>query len=123
MGETRKPDAIKAEKQPTKEQSASSALRATVTVTGLIAPSNLSAAPLGKRIILSWRGSGSGVTYNIYRGTSLGGESATPYATGVTTTNAIDRGVVSGTTYYYKVTAVGPGGESAPSNEAHAVAK
>jgi hypothetical protein len=96
---------------------------ATVTVTGLTAPSGLTANPLGKRIVLSWRGSGSGVTYNVYRGTSPGGESATPYATGVTTTNAVDRGVVSGTTYYYKVTAVGPGGESAPSNEAHATAK
>jgi len=96
---------------------------ATVTVTGLTPPSNLTATTLGKRIALSWTGSGSGVTYNVYRGTSPGGESATPYATGVTTTNAIDRGVVSGTTYYYRVTAVGPGGESAPSNEAHATAK
>jgi fibronectin type 3 domain-containing protein len=61
------------------------------------------------------------VTYNVYRGTSSGSE--TLYATGFTTTTAINRTVVSGTTYYYKVTAVGPGGESAPSNEAHATAK
>jgi fibronectin type 3 domain-containing protein len=61
------------------------------------------------------------VTYNVYRSLSPGTE--TLYATGVTTTNAIDRGVQTGTTYYYKVTAVGPGGESAPSNEASARAK
>jgi hypothetical protein len=93
---------------------------ANVTVSGLTPPSNLTASPLGKRILLTWTGS-SGATYNVYRGTSPGGESL--YATGVTTTNAIDRGVVSGTTYYYKVTAVGPGGESPPSNEARATAK
>jgi hypothetical protein len=94
---------------------------ANVTVSGLTPPSNLKASPLGKRIVLTWTGSGSGVTYNVYRSLSPGAESL--YATGVTTTNAIDRGVQSGTTYYYKVTAVGPGGESAPSNEARATAK
>jgi hypothetical protein len=92
-----------------------------VTVSGLTPPSNLKASPLGKRILLTWTGSGSGVTYNVYRGSSSGGE--TLYATGVTTTSTADRGVVSGRTYYYKVTAVGPGGESAPSNEARATAK
>ncbi len=94
---------------------------ANVTVSGLTPPSNLKASPLGKRIVLTWTGSGSGVTYNVYRSLSPGTESL--YATGVTTTNAIDRGVASGTTYYYQVTAVGPGGESAPSNEARATAK
>jgi chitodextrinase len=59
----------------------------------------------------------------VYRGTSPGGESATPYATGVGGTSFNDTGVVSRTTYYYKVTAVGSGGESAPSNEAHAKAR
>lgn len=95
---------------------------ATVTVSGLTPPSNLTASASGKqRILLSWTGSGSGVTYNVYRGLSSGTE--TLYAAGVTTTNATDRGVRSGTTYYYKVTAVGPSGESAPSNEARATAK
>jgi hypothetical protein len=94
---------------------------ANVTVSGLTPPSNLTASPLGKRIVLSWTGSGSGVTYNVYRSLSPGAEAL--YATGVTTTSAVDRGVASGTTYYYKVTAVGPSGESAPSNEARATAK
>jgi hypothetical protein len=97
---------------------------ASVTVTGVtIAPSNLVAVASRRKIGLTWTGSGSGVTYNVYRGTSPGGESATPYLSRVTTTNATDRNVVAGRTYYYEVTAVGPSGESARSNEASATAR
>jgi titin len=74
-------------------------------------------------ITIFWTGSGPGVTYNVYRGTSPGGESAVPYMTGLTATRLSDRNVVIGTTYYYKVTAVGPFGETTPSNETHATAK
>jgi hypothetical protein len=94
---------------------------ASVTVTALVAPSNLVASAQGKHINLSWQGSGSGVTYNLYRGTSSGGESL--YATGLTSTSANDMNVSSGVTYYYEVTAVVGGTESAPSNEASAKAK
>jgi hypothetical protein len=97
---------------------------ASVTVTGVTAaPSNLVASPQGRHITLSWRGSGAGVTYNLYRGTSPGAESPIPYATGLSGTTVNDQAVASGTTYYYKLTAVGPGGESAPSNEARAKAR
>jgi fibronectin type 3 domain-containing protein len=57
----------------------------------------------------------------VYRGTTSGGESR--IATGVGSTSFTDTGLTAGTTYYYYVTAVGPGGESAHSNEAHATAK
>jgi cellulose 1,4-beta-cellobiosidase len=98
---------------------------AAVTVTGITPPSNLTAtAPSARRRInLAWTGSGSGATYRVYRGTSPGGESTTPIATGITATTWTDRGVTSGTTYYYRVTAVRSGAESAPSNEAHATAR
>jgi len=97
---------------------------ASVTITTVPpAPTRLVASVVKGRIVLSWSGSGSGVSYRVYRGTSPGGESATPYATGVGGTSFNDTGVVSRTTYYYKVTAVGSGGESAPSNEAHAKAR
>jgi hypothetical protein len=97
---------------------------ANVTVTTVpAAPRNLVAQALKGRIVLSWLGSGAGVTYQVYRGTSPGGEAATPYATGVTGTSFADTGVAPRTTYYYKVTAVGPGGESARSNEARAKAR
>jgi hypothetical protein len=93
----------------------------TVTTNPPAAPSNLVATPKGKRIALSWSGSGSGVTYNLYRGTASGAESL--YATGLIATSTNDATVVSGTTYYYVVTAVGAGGESARSNEASARAR
>jgi titin len=101
---------------------ASGSANVTVT-TAPPAPTGLVASVVKGRIVLSWNGGGSGVTYRVYRGTSPGGESATPYATGVTGTSFNDASVVSRTTYYYQVTAAGPGGESAPSNEAHAKAR
>ncbi len=98
---------------------------ANVTVIGVpAAPSNLVASSSQRRrISLSWLGSGPGVAYNLYRGTLSGGESSTPYATDLAGTTFNDTSVVSRVTYYYKVTAVGSGGESSPSNEAHAKAK
>ena len=48
------------------------------------------------------------LTYNIYRGTSAGGEDATPLATGIVTPSFNDTGLTNGQTYYYRVTAVDP---------------
>jgi hypothetical protein len=96
---------------------------AAVTVTSTsapAAPTNLTATSRGKRIALSWSGS-NGVTYRVYRGTSSGGESL--YVSGLTRTSFNDSNLTSGVTYYYYVTAVGPGGESSPSAEASAKAK
>jgi len=97
---------------------------ATVTVTATPPPpTGLTASGQKGRIVLAWNGSGPGVTYRVYRGTTPGGESATPYATGVAGTAFNDSSVTPRVTYYYRVTAVGPGGESARSNEAHAKAR
>jgi hypothetical protein len=76
-------------------------------------------------IVLSWAApasdGGSKVTgYNVYRGTTAGGESVTPIATGVTATTFTDRAVTDGTTYYYKIVAVNAIGGSAPSTEVSA---
>jgi hypothetical protein len=94
----------------------------TVEKLTLLAPTDLTAVRQGRHIGLAWQGSGSGVTYNLYRGSSSGGEKL--YASGLTETSAKDMGVSSGTTYYYYVTAVAPSGaESAASNEASATAR
>ena len=53
-------------------------------------------------------------------GTTPGGEASTPYATGITTTNFTDSSLAYNQTYYYTVTAVIGGVESASSNEASA---
>ncbi len=95
---------------------------AAVTVVALAAPSNLVASPQGKHISLSWTYGAAGVTFNLYRGTSSGGESL--YATGLTSQAVNDFGVLSGVTYYYQVTAVSATGvESSRSTEASATAK
>jgi fibronectin type 3 domain-containing protein len=93
---------------------------------------SLSATGGTGQVALSWTApAGSPImTYNVYRGTSAGGEAATPIASGLTTTSFTDTSVTSGTTYYYEITSVDPDslatpsvapfGESARSNEVSA---
>ncbi len=59
--------------------------------------------------------------YNIYQGTTAGGESSTPVnSSPVTGTSYTVTGLADGTTYYYEVTAVNAEGEGPASNEASA---
>lgn len=89
------------------------------------APTGLTASTTGKRKInLTWtQSTSSGITQNkVYRSTTTGG----PYTLRATlgpTTSYQDTGLTSGTTYYYRVTAVNGGGESGFSNEASARAR
>jgi len=71
-------------------------------------------------VVLSWGASStSGVTYNVFRGTSSGGEGTTPInSSPVTQLTYTDTNVTPGSDYYYTVEAVDSGGSSAPSNEA-----
>jgi fibronectin type 3 domain-containing protein len=93
---------------------------ATTTAT---APTNLAATSNSGSIGLTWNGvGGSGATYNVYRGTSPGGEDPNPIATGLTLLSYTDSSLSYGTTYYYKVTATVAGVERAASNEASAFA-
>ena len=75
-------------------------------------------------VILSWDASPTnGISgYNIYRGTSPGGESSTPLNSAPINSNTYaDENVTPGTTYYYVLKTVNlEGQESAPSNEANA---
>jgi fibronectin type 3 domain-containing protein len=89
------------------------------------APQSLAATGGNGAVQLSWTApastGGAAVTgYNVYRGTSAGGEAATPVATNVTTTSFIDNPLTNGTTYYYTVKAVNSAGVSPASNEASA---
>lgn len=70
------------------------------------------------QVALTWNDTTPGVTFNIYRGTVKGGEIL--YATGQLSVNYADTNVVGGTTYWYYVTAVLDGDESAGSNEVSA---
>jgi hypothetical protein len=74
---------------------------------------------------LSWSppasNGGAAVTgYDVYRGTTSGGEAATPIATNVSGTSFTDTGLINGTTYYYTVAAINAVGLSAQAAEASA---
>ena len=70
-------------------------------------------------IELTWHASATnGVMYNVFRGTSPGGENATPLnSSPISGTTYMDTTVTPGQNYYYTVEAVDPGGSSAPTNE------
>jgi hypothetical protein len=94
-----------------------------VGVFGLIAappaPTGLAATESDGQVALTWTASPGAVSYNVYRGTTPGGESSTPLnASPVTDTSFTDTTIDAGTTYYYVVQAVNPYGASDPSNEA-----
>jgi autotransporter-associated beta strand protein len=87
------------------------------------APTGLNTVPpSATQINLSWTAPGGTVTgYNVYRGTSPGGENYSAPLNGgtpVTTTTYSDTTAAPGTTYYYTVEAVNVSGSSAASNEA-----
>ena len=88
------------------------------------APTTLTAtAASSSQINLSWQASTTaGVTYNVYRGTTSGFalSAANRVASGVTGTTFSNTGLAASTTFFYVVTAVNAGGESAPSNQASA---
>ena len=94
-------------------------------IQGNTAPTGLAATPASAtQINLSWTAPVGPVTgYNVYRGTTPGGESTNPLngSTPVTTTTYSDATVSPGTTYYYTVTAVYGTAGSTASNEASAL--
>ncbi|HJT10134.1 MAG TPA: fibronectin type III domain-containing protein, partial [Candidatus Nitrosotalea sp.] len=96
------------------------------SVTAPSAPTGLTTTSGNGQVSLSWaaplsNGGSSITSYNIYRGTSSGGEGSTPYATvSGSTISYTDNGATNGNTYYYIVKAVNSAGTSPASNEASA---
>jgi len=82
------------------------------------APTGLTATAGNTQITLAWTASAGAASYNIYRGTAPGAESATPIATGITSTSYVNNGLINGSAYYYVVAAVNGGSVSTKSNEA-----
>jgi hypothetical protein len=78
----------------------------------------LTAQPGDAQVALSWTVSGGADTYNLYRGTTPGGE--TLLLTGLVGTTRTDSTVANGTTYDYKVAGVNVNGEGPRSNEVSA---
>lgn len=106
---------------------ASGGITATLTIADNASgsPQSVSLSGTGTHdVTLSWTGSAtSGVTgYNIFRGTTSGGEGTTPLnSSPITGTTFTDTNVQAGQTYYYVVTAVDGSTQSSDSNQASAV--
>lgn len=82
-------------------------------------PTGLSATAGDGQVALNWAAVAEADSYNVKRAAGTGG----PYTTIDSTTNAsyTDTGLVNGSNYYYVVSAVNAGGESADSDEASAM--
>jgi hypothetical protein len=70
---------------------------------------------------VTWTGTSGATSYNVYRSLTPGGEGSTPYATNVTSpyvdsAATVANGNYPNVTYYYTVTALNAGGESAQSS-------
>ena len=107
---------------------ASAEVSAVPVITAPGAPTGLAATPGNLSVGLAWfppsSDGGSAITgYDVYEGTTSGGESPTPVngEVLVTGTSATVVGLSNGTTYYFIVKAVNSVGSSAFSNEASAV--
>jgi hypothetical protein len=83
------------------------------------APTGLVATAGNARVDLVWDAVPGATSYTLYRGTSPGGEGATPYQS-LTGTSFADTNVTNGTTYYYQVAAVNGSGEGVRSGEVSA---
>lgn len=81
-------------------------------------PTGVTATVGNLQITLTWTPSPTAATYDVYQGTTSGGESTTPVASvsGASTTII---GLTNGTTYYFTVAAVNTAGTSAPSTEVY----
>ena len=88
----------------------------TVPVEPPLPPGNISAIVSGSMVDLSWVASLETFSYNIKRSTIIEGPYVT-IASGITVTEYSDSDLVTGTTYYYVVSAVNSAGEGADSDK------
>lgn len=84
------------------------------------APTGVSATPGNGQITVAWSPVSGATSYRLYRSTISGGQGSTPWRTGLTQTSFIDTGLSNGTSYFYRVSAVGAAGESPLSIEVQA---
>jgi hypothetical protein len=85
-----------------------------VTLPTLLPPTGLTATTNFNLVKLTWSASAGAASYNVKRSTSTGTETT---IANVTATTYSDTTVLNGSTYYYVVSAVNAGGESANSLE------
>lgn len=81
------------------------------------APTGVSATAGDRQVMIGWSAVTGATSYNLYRGTTAGGQGSAPYRTGLTGSPFTDTGLTNGTTYFYRLTALNGAGESARSVE------
>ncbi|WP_431091182.1 S-layer homology domain-containing protein [Paenibacillus sp. 8b26] len=85
------------------------------------APTGLTATASNGQVELSWNSVAGAVTYDVYKGTTLGSYESTPVATvSGATYSYTETGLTNGVTYFFVVKASNAGGNSDSSNEASA---
>ena len=88
----------------------------------LLPPTNLAAAPGNARVSLTWTAALGATSYNIYYSNTSGVTTSNgTKISGVTATSYLHTGLTNGSTYYYIVTSVSAGGESAPTSQVSAM--
>jgi len=103
---------------PAGESGNSSEVNATPSVAAPAPPTGVSAVPRNAQVALQWNGSTGATSFNVKRSTTNGSGYTT--VSSPTGTSYNDAGLTNGTKYYYVVTAVGTGGESANSSQVSA---
>ncbi|MBL8236050.1 MAG: DUF1800 family protein [Bryobacterales bacterium] len=98
-------------------RSAEASARPEAPIVAPPAPTLLTATAGNAQVVLTWAATAGAVSYNVYRGTTAGGQSGTPVVTGLTALTYTNTGLTNDTTYYYKIAAVNTGGTSPRSNE------
>lgn len=91
------------------------------TVVAPATPAGLTAVSGDASVTLNWTPVSGAASYNVKRATADGGPYTT-VAAGVTASSYAETGLTNGTRYYYVVSAVNPGGESANSSQGDATA-
>jgi fibronectin type 3 domain-containing protein len=83
-------------------------------------PSGASATPGDKKVTVTWTAVDGATSYNVYYASSPGVTKTTGTKVAGVTSPCEVSSLTNGVTYYFVVTAVGPGGESAESSEQYA---
>jgi hypothetical protein len=84
------------------------------------APTGLTPAPGNNQVALSWTPVSGATGYDVYRGTSSGGETLLSAGTNISSSTFTDSTAVNGTQYFYYVTALNGSLQSGKSNEVSA---
>jgi fibronectin type 3 domain-containing protein len=82
-------------------------------------PGGVSATVANNQVTVSWSAVSGATSYTVKRGTTSGGPYPMTFS-GIVASPYVDNSAVNGTTYYYVVTAVNAGGESAASTQVSA---